>query len=260
MATAAAEVGVGVAGGEAAEAVARRAVARRAAARAAQVGGPKLGRQVAQRASSAAMARSAARVATRTAARTGARVAAKAAMGPVGWAALGFDVLSMGLDVWDPFQFGTLMKNHDLRLMQEDFTKAYEQAYADAGVEFPQQVYPAFPEINDEGEFVDDALAKRHMELTMNRLRDQGYDLQDGGNTFEQPPLPGQPQVSFADMAAISTQAPSSRTTTPSPSASTAAPRARSQPSARAQLFEDADPAVLVGAVVTAGLVLGILI
>lgn len=218
----------GTAGGEAVEAGARRAVASRAAARAAQQGGPRIGRAVAQRAAARATGRAAGRAAAAAATRTGARVAAKAALGPVGWAAIGFDVASMGLDIWDPLGFGTLMKNHDLRLMQADYEAAYQQAYDEAvlvvdGVEYtgatlpadlggplkyPQELRPAWPEQNDLGEFVDPVIADKHMRLTLERLASRGYDLGDAGNTFEAPPRPGQPNVSFAEITAVDTNPP----------------------------------------------------
>lgn len=44
----------------------------------------------------------------------------KAAMGPIGWALLAFDVISLGLDMWDPMNLNALLYKKDLRTLQYD--------------------------------------------------------------------------------------------------------------------------------------------
>lgn len=137
----------------------------------------------------------------------------------------------MGLDIWDPFSFNNLMKNHDLRLMQADYEAAYQKAYDEAVVEvdgvtytgatlpldmggplkYPPELAPEWPEQNELGEFVDERIAKRHMELTLQRLASLGYDLSDAGNTFEAPPAPGQANITFGDITSIDTTPPPSQ-------------------------------------------------
>ena len=73
-------------------------------------------------------AKIAAKLAAKQAAMMATKFAAKAAMGPVGWALMVFDLISMGLDLWDPFGFNETFFNKDLRGMRNQFFDGYKDA------------------------------------------------------------------------------------------------------------------------------------
>ena len=59
--------------------------------------------------------------------KAGAKVAAKAGMGPVGWALLGFDVLSAALDIADVGGYGQLATTKMMIDLRNEYKKAYDE-------------------------------------------------------------------------------------------------------------------------------------
>jgi hypothetical protein len=69
-----------------------------------------------------------AKLAAKQAAMMATKIAAKAAMGPIGWALMVFDLISLGLDLWDPFGFNEILFNKDLRGIRDQFFVGYKDA------------------------------------------------------------------------------------------------------------------------------------
>lgn len=92
------------------------------------------------------MARVAARAAAKSA-EMGAKTAAKAGMGPVGWASLAFDVLSMALDVFDPAGYSSFTSNSINTNLRNVTEKAQEAAALKEEYDYPtlinyKQIWP----------------------------------------------------------------------------------------------------------------------
>ena len=198
-----------------------KAMAKKAASKTAGKAGAKIGQEVAEQIAKKA----AVNFATKTAAKQATAGAAKkgllASMGPVGWAMLGFDVVSMGLDLWDPAGWGTTMWNKDIRdirkmyldmnrkaVEETEYPHPFEEGVKYKGKDFPKELggpflfpevlYPDYPPIDpNTGMFKNDEHTEKYMEYIMQFLEENGYDYQQFQQLVEQKPrLPDEQPVS----------------------------------------------------------------
>ena len=104
--------------------------------------------------------RGASRAATRTSTRYGlrllSRAAAKVGMGPLGLAVLAMELVSFGLDMWDPFGFDTYQANKVSKNMRNAYEVQVQKSTMEGTLEertdYPI-VFPlalAYPELNDD--------------------------------------------------------------------------------------------------------------
>ena len=89
------------------------------------------------------LGKSAAAVAAKSAAKgsasMGAKLAAKTGMGPVGWASMGFDVLSMGLDMGDA---GGYMMLDTYKMIRDEIEKSMKKQFEGTDITYPYPIGP----------------------------------------------------------------------------------------------------------------------
>lgn len=132
------DIGIGVAGGIIMSAIAE-AIDQAILAKMGQKAGTKvvssLGKKGASKAGKAALGKVGAKAAGKMAAKGGERAAVgfgskfgtKAGMGPVGWALMVFDVVSITLDLTDPMKYNKSMTNADIKEIEDQFKKAFKE-------------------------------------------------------------------------------------------------------------------------------------
>lgn len=141
-------------------------------------------------------------------ARFAAKTASKASMGPVGWALMGVDALSLGLDLWDPAGWGASMTQKEVDDTRTAYLDMNKEAWAKAEVigyndgktytgatlppdqggpmTFPEVFYPDYPKTNpdydeknpdpDISYYEDPEIYNEIQELTIKYLLEAGFD------------------------------------------------------------------------------------
>jgi len=191
---------VGAVGSEAIEFGLKKALARKTMKTVVSSAGTKVGATVAANIAKQTVKRAVVGTAAKTGASFAAKAAVKTSLGPVGWAMLAVDVVSLGLDLWDPFDLNTLHKNSDLNKMHADYVKQIQTAYGNQMVEnsmglqvkgrdlspsdggpikFPMKINPKFPLMDESGAFRDEGLNRRFVELQLEYLRDNGFKMDE---------------------------------------------------------------------------------
>jgi hypothetical protein len=135
------EMVVGSVGGELLEKGVKKAFSKRIGKK---VGG-KVSGKIATKISAKIAKKIATKIAVKMAAKQAAGTAIKAAMGPVGWLLLGFDILLAGLDLWDPVGWGNTMWNKDLKEVSDEYLKANKEVYDNGDYKFPDPKFPDDP-------------------------------------------------------------------------------------------------------------------
>lgn len=154
-----------------------------------------------------------------------AKAGAKAAAGPVGWALLGLDVVSMGLDQWDPLDYGDTVNNAQLlgtwnahkavasRAVNDETvvidgvpTKLIHLPATHGGpIRFPTTIDPAWPGLDLESEtFADPVVEQRLLGYQLKFLRDRGFNL-SGSDTSSRQQVASGPLV-VAQSVAVAQQ------------------------------------------------------
>lgn len=112
------------------------------AKRAGKTAATKIGTRIATKITNAAVkgaVRSSSRIAAKSAVYAAklSTMAAKAAMGPVGWAMLVFDVLSFGLDIWDPAGYNKWVSNALFKNVRNQAEVNFEETYRNENIRYP---------------------------------------------------------------------------------------------------------------------------
>lgn len=107
--------------------------------------------------------------------KSGSSLAAKAAAGPVGWAAAGFEVATLGLDIWDPAGWAETLDNEEIEKIRNNYLTLNRELYDEnefdilgekikgkdipeelgGPITFPLELYPDYPQTDDNGQFIN---------------------------------------------------------------------------------------------------------
>lgn len=194
------EIIVGSVGGELVEYGLKKSIAKMAMKRVAKVAGPAISKSVMKGIARQTVKNVAKKAAAKGVTSMMAKSATKAAGGPVGLALIAVDLISLGLDIADPWGFSDTLYQRDLDKQHRALLSNIKAAYEDIPVPhpfkkgetikgrnlpvsmggpitFPTEHFPAFPERDELGEFVDEKLNEKVVKYYIEYMTKNGIDL-----------------------------------------------------------------------------------